>query len=56
MMLRLHDEARRAGSRRIRLTVDGANTRAVALYMSLGYVFTDKAGDRLIGFRELDRD
>ncbi len=56
MMLRLHDEARRAESRRIRLTVDRANTRAVALYETLGYVFTDEAGDRLVGFRELEID
>ena len=53
MMLRLHDEAQRSGSRRIRLTVDRANAGAVALYTSLGYALTDESSDDLTGLLEL---
>lgn len=53
LMLHLHEEARRAGSRQIRLTVDRANVRAVALYRSLGYVFSEDSDGRYLGFKDL---
>lgn len=53
LMVRLHDEARLAGSSRIRLTVDSANERAISLYVSLGYVFTNDVQDPLTGFLEI---
>ena len=48
-MLYLHAAARQRGAKRIRLTVYRRNTRAVALYKSLGYRFEPKNEAEEIG-------
>jgi len=53
LMESLHATARQRGASRIRLKVYPDNTRAVALYRSMGYVFQAEEGGQLIGFLEL---
>jgi ribosomal protein S18 acetylase RimI-like enzyme len=52
-MLFLHAATRQRGARLIRLTVYRRNTRAVALYKSLGYRFEPKNESEDIGLLEL---
>jgi [ribosomal protein S18]-alanine N-acetyltransferase len=47
-------ESRAAGARRLRLTVDKENARAVHLYRKFGFVFSEKNEAEWIGLVELD--
>jgi ribosomal protein S18 acetylase RimI-like enzyme len=49
----LHAAAKQRGARQIRLTVYQANDRAVELYRSLGYVFSPKNEQELVGLLAL---
>jgi ribosomal protein S18 acetylase RimI-like enzyme len=52
----LHAAARQAGANRIRLRVHQENSRAIALYRSCGYVFSDPpepVNGLLVGFCDL---
>ena len=53
MMTFLHSAARVRGARQIRLKVYPDNTRAVALYRSLGYKFESGEASQLIGIADL---
>jgi ribosomal protein S18 acetylase RimI-like enzyme len=46
-------ECRRLGARRLRLTVYRGNERAVHIYRKLGFVFTAKNAEELVGLLEL---
>lgn len=53
MMDYLHQTARERGARRVRLKVHPENTRALAWYRKLGYVFADKEAGQWVGLLEL---
>jgi len=53
LMQFLHATARQRGAARIRLKVYPDNTKAIALYRSLGYVFQAGEGGQSVGFLEL---
>jgi ribosomal protein S18 acetylase RimI-like enzyme len=49
----LHAAAKQRGARQIRLTVYRSNERAVELYRRLGYVFSPKNDQELVGLLAL---
>jgi RimJ/RimL family protein N-acetyltransferase len=53
-MQELHDWARKAGARRVRLKVYPDNTRALAVYRAMGYCFGDAVAGQLVGLVELE--
>ena len=53
MMDYLHQTARERGARRVRLKVYPENSRALAWYQKLGYVFADKEAGQWVGLLEL---
>jgi len=53
MMKYLHNVSKDRGAEKIRLTVYKENKRAISLYNKLGYVFSEKNDDELIGIKEL---
>lgn len=53
-MFFLHAVALRKGAKRVRLKVHRENTRALALYRKLGYLFQEQEeGSQLVGFLDL---
>ncbi len=55
MIDHLHGVARGRGARRVRLTVERDNARAIALYGALGYRMEAHGDRRWCGFLELDQ-
>jgi ribosomal protein S18 acetylase RimI-like enzyme len=53
MMEHLHEVAKQRGSKKIRLTVYKENQAAVPLYNKLGYIFSDKNENELVGIKIL---
>jgi ribosomal protein S18 acetylase RimI-like enzyme len=53
MMEHLHEVAKQRGAKKIRLTVYKENKAAVPLYNKLGYIFSDKNKNELIGIKTL---
>jgi ribosomal protein S18 acetylase RimI-like enzyme len=53
LMQKLHEHARAAGARRIRLKVYPDNTRALRLYEDFGYRFEGEEGGQRVGYLEL---
>jgi [ribosomal protein S18]-alanine N-acetyltransferase len=53
IMDHLHEIAKKEGSDKIRLTVYKENKIAISLYNKLGYVFSDKNENELIGIKKL---
>ena len=49
----LHAAAKRRGSKKIRLTVDSQNHKAISLYQNLGYIFEDREAKQLVGYYDL---
>jgi len=53
MMQHLHEIAKTKGSDKIRLTVYKENKTAICLYNKLGYEFSDKNENELVGIKNL---
>jgi len=53
VMKHLHEIAENRGSKKIRLTVYKENKIAVSLYNKLGYEFSDKNENELVGIKQL---
>ena len=53
MMSELHRHAWEVGAKRIRLKVYPENSRAIALYERMGYVFTGEEEGQIVGYLDL---